>query len=273
MKSILTTLFCTMVALLTIISPNLMAATIDNFSDFNDTVNPTWTHLFNEVGSSGQTWDASTGEYRLKALPNGANVPPAGQLGFVASYTGPVSTDVNVTADIVEPTGSPTAVAQGYLTGVAAHLNGSNAFTGLTGYLFAYNQSGLPGTPRIEITKLRLGAGTSVIASAPIVLDLLNKNYTLSLSSAGDTWTGNVFEVGNGTPVATAIGTDVNSGGVGPFTSGFSGVFGLSGSVITGPVDVTFDNFSTADVPEPATGLLVVFGTGLILLNRRFLRG
>src|SRR4029079_9272027 len=181
------------------------------------------THLFNEVGSSGQTWDASTGEYRLKGLPNGANVPPAGQLGFVASYTGPVSTDVNVTADIVEPTGSPTAVAQGYLTGVAAHLNGSNAFTGLTGYLFAYNQSGLPGTPRIEITKLRLGAGTSVIASAPIVLDLANKNYTLSLSSSGDTWTGSVFEGGNGTPLATAVGTDVNSGGVGPFTSGFSG--------------------------------------------------
>ena len=87
-----------------------MAATIDNFSDLNDTVNPTWTHLNAEIGSSGQTWDASTGEYRLKAPPNGANVPPAGQLGFVASYTGPVSTDVLVSADIVEPTGSPAAV-------------------------------------------------------------------------------------------------------------------------------------------------------------------
>jgi hypothetical protein len=105
------------------------------------------------------------------------------------------------------------------------------------------------------------------------VLDLVNKDYTLSLSSSGDTWTGSVFEVGNSTPLATAVGTDVNSGGVGPFTSGFSGVFGLSGSVITGPIDVTFDNFSTADVPEPATGLLFVLGTGLMLQNRRFLRG
>jgi hypothetical protein len=273
MKSFLGKLLCTAITFLAITSSNLMAATIDSCSDLNDTVNPTWTHLFSEIGSSGQTWDASTGEYRLKAPTNGANVPPAGQLGFVASYTGPVSTDVLVSADIVEPTGSPAAAAQGYLFGVAAHLNGSNAFTGLTGYLFAYNQSGLPGTPRIEITKLRLGAGTSVVASAPIVLDLVNKNYTLSLSSSGDTWTGSVFEVGNSTPLATAVGTDVNSGGVGPFTSGFSGVFGLSGSVITGPIDVTFDNFSTADVPEPVTGLLFVLGTGLMLLNRRFLRG
>src|SRR6185312_3638691 len=109
MKSILTTLFCTSAAFLAIMSANSMAATIDDFSDLNDTVNPTWTHLFNEIGSSGQSWDASTGEYRLKAPTNGANVPPAGQLGFVASYTGPVSTDVLVSADIVEPTGSPLA--------------------------------------------------------------------------------------------------------------------------------------------------------------------
>jgi hypothetical protein len=177
-------------------------------------------------------------------------------------------------ADLVEPTGSPSAVATGYLVGVAAHLNGSNLPGGLTGYLFAYNQSGVPGTPRIEITKVRSGGSTSVVAASGVIpaLDLLNKNYTFSLTSTGNTWTGNLFEVG-GPLVATASGTDVNSGGVPPFTSGFSGVFGLSAQLIGGPVDATFDNFSATDVPEPATGLLVVFGAGLLLLNCRFLRG
>src|SRR5687767_4356798 len=48
--------------------PNTAAAAIfDNFSDLNDTVNPTWTHLDGLTASSGQTWDASTGQYRFRA--------------------------------------------------------------------------------------------------------------------------------------------------------------------------------------------------------------
>lgn len=274
MKCSSTTLTCTMAAFLMILSSSAMAATIDDFSDLNDTSNPTWTHLSAEVFSTGQTWDASTGEYRLKAPANGATVSGQ-QLGFVGSFTGPISTDVIVSADIVEPTGSPGAVGLGYLLGVAAHLNGSNAPTGLSGYLFAYNQSGLAGTPRIEITKLKLGAGTSVVAATPVALDLANKNYKLALSSVGNFWSGSVYEVGNPVPLATTSGLDdplSPVGGVAPFTSGYSGVFGLSGSIVTGPVDVTFDNFSTADIPEPATAALVVFGAGWCLANRRFLR-
>ena len=265
MKRTLTTFFCSMAAFLAIVSPNLMAATIDDFSDLNDTVNPTWTHLSGAVGSFGQTWDASTGEYRLKAPTNGA-VSSGQQLGFVGSIAGPSSTDVNVMADLVEPTGSPSAVALGYLVGVMAHTNASNVPGGFTGYVFGYNQSGLPGTPRIEITKIKLGGSTSVVAASAAIpaLDLLNKNYTFSLTSSGNTWTGDLFEVG-GPLVATTSGTDASS----PFTSGFSGLFGLSGSIVTGPVDVTFDNFKSTDVPEPATSLLVALGAGLFLLKRR----
>jgi hypothetical protein len=268
MKSILTTIFCATLGLLAIVSPNLMAATIDDFSDLNDTVNPTWTHLFGDVGSTGQSWDASTGEYRLEALSNGV-ASSAGNLGFVGSIAGPSSGDVNVVADLVEPTGSPSAVATGYLVGVMAHSNGSNVPGGLTGYLFAYNQSGVAGTPRIEITKVRLGGSTSVVAASAAMpaLDLLNKNYKFSLTSSGDTWTGNLYEVG-GPLVATTSGTDVNSGGVAPFTSGFSGVFGISASLFP-PVDATFDNFSTTDVPEPATGLLFATGAAAFLFNQR----
>ena len=37
----------------------------DNFSDNNDTANRQWIHLNNAAGSTGQTWDASGGKYRL----------------------------------------------------------------------------------------------------------------------------------------------------------------------------------------------------------------
>jgi len=40
---------------------------IDSFSDGNDTANLLWTHLDGAVGSTGQTWDASTGKFHLYA--------------------------------------------------------------------------------------------------------------------------------------------------------------------------------------------------------------
>ena len=58
-----------------------VAAVFDNFSDLNDTVNPTWTHLDGLAASTGQTWDASTGQYRMTAQNNGFS-----NLGFVGSY-------------------------------------------------------------------------------------------------------------------------------------------------------------------------------------------
>jgi hypothetical protein len=57
------------------------AVSADDFSDLNDTANPTWTHLDGLVASTGQTWDASTGQYRMTAQNNGFS-----SLGFVGSY-------------------------------------------------------------------------------------------------------------------------------------------------------------------------------------------
>src|SRR4051812_5113571 len=71
----------------------------DNFSDGTDgsagtTTSPTpsppnvsgpvWSRLDDEIVSSGQTWDASTGEYRLTAQNNGINLSNLGNVGFAA---------------------------------------------------------------------------------------------------------------------------------------------------------------------------------------------
>ena len=76
----------------------------DDFSDNNDTVNPTWIHLNNAAGSTNQTWDASGGKYRLHDPTTstfGSTLPGLEGYGFVGSYVEPTFTDVRVTVDIV----------------------------------------------------------------------------------------------------------------------------------------------------------------------------
>jgi hypothetical protein len=176
----------------------------------------------------------------------------------VGSFINQNFNDFSVSADIVKPTGNPTYVPTGYLFGLIGHTNGNNlnAFDvsgGLTGYLFGYNQSGVAGTPRIEITKLVAGAGTSAFVSTQVVLDLANKNYRFTFSGVGNVFTGKVFEIGNPTPVAIASGPDNNVKGVPAFLSGYSGVFGLSVTA-TNDVDVTFDNFRAEDLVAGVPG-------------------
>src|SRR4051812_5486821 len=52
-------------AALALIIPRCANAVVisDNFSDGNDTANPTWTHMDGTINSTGRTWDASTGQY------------------------------------------------------------------------------------------------------------------------------------------------------------------------------------------------------------------
>jgi hypothetical protein len=205
---------------------------------------PVWTHLNGELVSSGQAWDASTGELRMTAPDNGYIADEFGnQYGFTGSYVSPNYQAFSVSVDVVEPTGSPGATATGYLFGLTARGTGDNTLGGWSGYLFGYNQS-LNGVPlRIEITKVRVPLSTGVVASAPVALDLANKNYTLKLTAVGSLFTGEVFEVGSTTPLATAMGFDNNLRGVPPFLNGYAGLFGLSATPY-GDVDVTFDNFN-----------------------------
>jgi hypothetical protein len=231
--------------------PNTANAVFDDFSDMNDTVNPTWTHLDGLVASMGQTWDASTGQYRMTAQNNGFS-----NLGFAGAYTGPSFTDVQVAADIVSFLDDPQA--QGAPFGIGARLDGNNAFNSLKGYAYAYEPHAAGGAGEVVLYRIN-GASLVDLGAQQVTLDPA-KDYRFVLNVTGSQLHGQVFEIGGGM-VAERFATDATH------ASGFSGLFAYSQNPIP-PVDVTWDNFSS-QVPEPATCLLVAFGAALLSLNRR----
>jgi hypothetical protein len=264
MKNILLTVLG-IIAAFVIIAPAVQAVPItDDFSDLNDTANPVWTHLSGDANSTGQSWDASTGQYRLIAPSNGVILGGV-QYGFAGSHTGPSFTDVTVSADLVEP-------GSGVAWGVAARLDGNNAFNGLKGYGYVFEQD-LEAAPGVgEMVMARINGlnisdmGNDGPAVRQVTLDP-NKDYTLSLSIIGSTLFGTVTEVGGGV-VAFQQKSDS------AYASGFSGVFGYGGRLTTAPMtdfglNFVVDNFRTDVVPEPASILLVGCGIGAVLIARR----
>jgi hypothetical protein len=238
-------------ALLISASPSLQAQVSDDFSDLNDTVNPTWTHLSGYVNSTGQAWDASTGAYRLTGPNNGVN-----GLGFIGSYAGPTASNVRVSADIVSFVGPPA----GAVFGVAARLNGNNALGGLTGYAYSYEPFASAGTGEMVLYRINPGVSITDIGSQQVTLDPL-KDYTFVLDISGTSLHGQVFEIGGGM-VAEKFATDATYG------SGFSGVIAYSQNPVP-PVDFTIDNFASV-VPEPSS--MALAGLGLLGLMARNVR-
>ena len=246
--------------------PAAYAVTVsDDFSDLNDTANPAWTHLTGDANSTGQVYDASTGAYHITAPNNGLTLS-GNQYGFASAYTGGSYTDVIVNADFVQP-------SLGFAYGVAARLDGNNAFNGLKGYAYAFEQdlSAAVGVGEMVLYKLN-GLSISDIgndgpAVRAITLDLANKDYTFSLGILGSTLYGTVTEVGGGV-VAFQQKTDAS------YASGFSGLFGLGARSTTlplsFPLDYTADNFITQEIPEPGTGLLAALAAvGALSIVRR----
>jgi hypothetical protein len=267
MKNTLAKVTCLTAVLLMGLSTTHAATVTDDFSDLNDTVNPAWTHLTGDANSTGQVYDASSGSYHITAPSNGLTLS-GNQYGFASSYTGGVYTDVSVMADIVQP-------STGVQFGVAARLDGNNAFNGLKGYAYAFEQD-LAAAPGVgEMVLLRLNGlsindmGNDGPAVRFVNLDLANKDYTLSLRIIGSTLFGTVTEVGGGV-VAFQQKTDAT------FASGFSGVYGLGArsttTPVTAPLDYTVDNFRTSNIPEPASALLVTFALGAMSIVRRRIR-
>ena len=267
MKNTLAKVICLTAVFLMGLSTTLAVTVTDTFSDLNDTANPAWTHLTGDAMSTGQTFSASTGAYQITAPPNGLTLS-GNQYGFAGSYTGGTYTDVNVTADLVAP-------STGVWWGVGARLDGNNAFNGLKGYAYAFEQdlSAAPGVGEMVLFRLNGLTINDIGNDGPAVrlvnLDLANKDYPLSLSIEGSTLYGRVHEVGGGL-VAFQQKTDAT------FASGFSGVLGLGArsttTPLTAPLDFTVDNFRTR-IPEPATGLLAMCAAvGALAIARRRIR-
>ena len=242
MKYFVMSALCTVAAL---IGGPANAQVFDDFSDLNDTANPAWTRLDGLVASTGQTWDASTGQYHMTAPNNGFS-----NLGFVGAHVGPAVGDVTVSADIVDFTDDQ--VTQGAPFGVAARLDGNNAFNTLTGYGYAYEPHAAAGFG--EVVLYRINGASIVDLGAQQVTLSPAKDYRFVLTITGTELHGQVFEIG-GDMVAERFATDATH------ASGFSGLFAYSQAPLP-PVDVTWDNFSSV-VPEPGGGLLLlasVFG-------------
>ena len=233
------------------------AQIFDDFSDLNDTANPTWTHLSGLVLSSGQGWNASSGQYNLTAPNNGAAQGSNGQLGFVGSYVGTSFTDSTVTADFVQ---SSTGAAYG----VASRLNGSNALVGLSGYAYVYEPFAAGGLGEVVLYRIDPTTLIHDIGSQQVTLDVANKDYAFSLEIIGNQLHGRVYEIGGGL-VAEKMATDST------YASGFPGLFGYSAAAAGVPTNYTVDNFSAqAPVPEPATAMLAALSlAGVAALRRR----
>lgn len=238
----------------------------DNFSDMNDTANPTWIHLDKAVNSTGQTWDASTGRYRLHA-PSNAVVPTAPQLdgyGFVGSYVEPSFTDVRVTVDVVD---FPNVGFFGSWFAVGARMNGNNdppipgVGLGFKGYAYQYESTADGGNGEMVLNIL-FGDGLKDIGSQKVTLDN-TKDYRVMLEVIGDVLHGQVWELDANGAIVGVVAEDfrnvaLDAEPVGnidhdgddltpqvpfePYTSGFSGLFGI-GHLFFGEADFTVDNF------------------------------
>lgn len=249
------------------VADNVRAVVVtDDFSDMNDTTGPKWTHLDKAVNSTGQTWDASTGRYRLHA-PSNAVVPEAPQLdgyGFVGSYVEPSFTDVRVTADVVD---FPNVGFFGSWFGVAARMNGNNdppmpgVGLGFKGYSYQYESTADGGNGEMVLNIL-FGDGLKDIGSQKVTLDN-TKDYRVMLEVIGDVLHGQVWELDANGAVVGVVAEDFRNvaldaepvGNVDhdgddatpqvpfePYTSGFSGVYGI-GHLFFGEADFTVDNF------------------------------
>jgi len=213
------------------------ADVFDDFTDGNDTLNPTWTH--SDVGLGGtQTYDASGQNYHLSATVGGFG------FSYVGSFVESTS-DFLITFDLVDWGSGAQRI------GAYARATGIDTFAGVSGYHFSYQPDNGQVLIRQMINANQLGAN---LASGSNTLDF-NKEYRFVFSGTGSSLNGKIYEIGG--PVDPLVDLSATDSA---FTTGASGLLGFGVGAVT---DFTVDNFSHL-VPEPATSALVLLG-GLVL--------
>jgi hypothetical protein len=238
--------------LLALAAPAPANAQIIYQNDFSSLTDAGWTHDSMLVLSSGQTWSAATGAYRMTAPPNGgAFITGYGSLGYVGSYVTsvPTFTDGTVQADMrySGPGGF----------GLSSRTTGLGIPLGLNGYSLYYE----PWDTKIRLQQITGGGGTGIGSTVTTTL-APGTTYTFVLTTLGSFINGQVWQGGiGGTLIANISGID------GTWTSGYIGAWGLSAFILGGNTDFTMDNF-VARVPEPGTGLMLVLGLGGLLVVR-----
>jgi len=248
----------------------------DDFSDNNDTANPQWTHLNNAAGSTGQTWDASGGKYRLHdptTTTFGSVLPGLEGYGFVGAYVEPMFTDVRVTTDIVD---FVAPAIQSSFFAVAARLNGDNELpteeTGfrLHGYSYQFEGPAAGGTGEMVLSILS-GEAITDVGSFQVTLDN-TKDYRVIFEVIGNTLHGQVLELDAGGIVVATVADqmrdlDASPPGVKnwdgdpltpeaefvPYAGGYSGVYGV-GHVFFTDADFTIDNFRSESLGASLPG-------------------